>query len=280
MGHRKLVEARWRAPRSGYAACARTRHAQTDRRRYHEGMIPAPIPVIEHHAGNTAGRDFVIGDLHGCVDALRFLLREVGFDASRDRLFSVGDLVDRGDQSVEALALLDKPWFFAVLGNHEDTMCAVAEGRQPRYRWYGIGGGWAESLPEGALVQHAARLRKLPLVRVIGEGGARFNVLHAEFFGDDAELDAARFDDTVRERLLWGRELALGEARPKRGLSPTYCGHTPMREVRQIGAQIFIDTGAFIPEGRLTIVEALTQRQWSASTTEAREQGAAQIALP
>lgn len=244
-------------------------------------MTSAPATVVQHHESNRAGRDFVIGDLHGCVDALRFLLREVGFDAAHDRLFSVGDLIDRGDQCEEALGLLDKPWFYAVLGNHEDAMCAVAEGRLPRFRWYGIGGAWAETLPEGALVRHAARLRQLPLARVIGQGESRFNVLHAEFFGDDAELDAARFDDTVRERLLWGRELALGEAKPRPGaLSPTYCGHTPMREVSRIGAQIFIDTGAFIAEGRLTMVEALTQRQWSISTLEARAQGAAQIALP
>jgi serine/threonine protein phosphatase 1 len=244
-------------------------------------MTSAPVPVVQHHASNLAGRDFVVGDLHGCVDALRFLLRETGFDAARDRLFSVGDLIDRGDQCEEALGLLERPWFYAVLGNHEDTMCAVADGRLPRYRWYGIGGAWAEALPEGALLRHAARLRQLPVARVVGEGAARFNVLHAEFFGDDADLDAGRIDATVRERMLWGRELALGEMEPPRhALSPTYCGHTPMREVRQIGSQIFIDTGAFIPEGRLTMVEALTQRQWSISTRDARQQGAAQIALP
>jgi serine/threonine protein phosphatase 1 len=244
-------------------------------------MTSAPVPVVQHHASNLAGRDFVVGDLHGCVDALRFLLRETGFDAARDRLFSVGDLIDRGDQCEEALGLLERPWFYAVLGNHEDTMCAVADGRLPRYRWYGIGGAWAEALPEGALVRHAARLRQLPVARVVGEGAARFNVLHAEFFGDDADLDAGRIDATVRERMLWGRELALGEMEPpQHALSPTYCGHTPMREVRQIGSQIFIDTGAFIPEGRLTMVEALTQRQWSISTRDARQQGAAQIALP
>jgi serine/threonine protein phosphatase 1 len=244
-------------------------------------MTPTPVPVVQHHESNRDGRDFVIGDLHGCVDALRFLLREAGFDASRDRLFSVGDLVDRGDQCEEALGLLDKPWFHAVLGNHEDALCSVAEGRLPRYRWYGIGGTWAEALPEGALVGYAKRLRQLPLVRVIGEGAARFNVLHAEFFGDDAEIDAGAFDDTVRERMLWGRELVLGTAKPsRRALSLTYCGHTPVRDVMQIGAQRFIDTGAFIPEGRLTMVEALTQRRWSVSTLEAREKGAAGFALP
>ncbi|QBQ98683.1 metallophosphoesterase [Paraburkholderia pallida] len=249
--------------------------------RYDETMTLTLAPDVQHHAANAAGRDFVIGDLHGCVDALRYLLHKVGFDAAHDRLFSVGDLVDRGDQCEEALALLDKPWFYAVLGNHEDSLCAVAEGRLARHRWYAIGGGWAQGLSDHALATYAKRLRELPLVRVVGEGETRFNVLHAEFFGDDADLDAGRFDAEVRERMMWGRELAFNAARlPHYALSPTYCGHTPVRELRQIGSQTFIDTGAFIPEGRLTMVEALTSRQWSISVQAARAMGAAEMTLP
>jgi serine/threonine protein phosphatase 1 len=244
-------------------------------------MTPTLAPEVLHHAANAAGRDYVIGDLHGCVDALRYLLCKVGFDAANDRLFSVGDLVDRGDQCEEALALLDKPWFYAVLGNHEDALCAVAEGRLARHRWYGIGGGWAQTLPDHVLAAHAKRLRELPLVRVVGEGARRFNVLHAEFFGDDADLDAGQFEPEVRERMLWGRELALNVGAPQRhALSLTYCGHTPMRKPRQIGSQMFIDTGAFIPEGCLTMFEALTSMHWSISVQAARALGAHEMALP
>ena len=242
--------------------------------------MPVTAPDVLHHASNRAGRDFVVGDLHGCVDALRFLLREVEFDAARDRLFSVGDLIDRGTQSDEALALLDKPWFFPVLGNHEDALCAVVDGRLNRRQWYAIGGAWSASLPESRLAQYAERLRELPLVRVVGRGEARFNVLHAEYFGDDAGLDAGGFDGLARQQLLWGRELALGRGQPSDGLSVTYCGHTPMREVKRIGAQMFIDTGAFTAEGRLTLVEACSSRRWSVSVTAARAVQAASFALP
>lgn len=71
---------------------------------------------------NLVGRDFVIGDLHGCTLALEELLNHVRFDKSKDRLFSVGDLVDRGPDSIGALALLNERWFFAVLGNHEHML--------------------------------------------------------------------------------------------------------------------------------------------------------------
>lgn len=241
-----------------------------------------PFPVVCRHPSNGDGRDFVVGDLHGCVDALRYLLREIEFDPARDRLFSVGDLVDRGSQSEQALALLDKPWFYAVLGNHEEALCLVAEGSMRRNWWHSIGGEWADALTDEQLVRYARRLRTLPLARVVGSGAQRFNVLHAEFFGDDAELDAGAFTERVRQQMLWGRELALGSGDPQRqsGLSMTYCGHTPMREMGRIGSQVFIDTGAFALTGKLTITEALTPRAWSVSLETALAEGAAQMSLP
>lgn len=92
-------------------------------------------PVVCRHPVNDVGRDFVVGDLHGCVDALRYLLHEIGFDGARDRLFSVGDLVARGTDSLAAIDLIDKPWFYPVLGNHEDSLIAVATGAMRRHAW-------------------------------------------------------------------------------------------------------------------------------------------------
>jgi serine/threonine protein phosphatase 1 len=249
---------------------------------YDEQMSSVLVNPVQHHAANASGRDFVVGDLHGCVDALRYLLRLIAFDPARDRLFSVGDLVDRGEHSEQALALLEKPWFFAVLGNHEDTLCAVADGRLRRQWWYGIGGAWAANLSDERLQHYAERLRPLPLVRVVGSGKERFNILHAEFFGTDAELDAGNFSADTRQQLLWGRDLAVGNADPlrQRGLSLTYCGHTPMRDITQIGSQVFIDTGAFGPGGKLTIVQPQALLRWSISVEEARAEGAAALALP
>jgi len=245
-------------------------------------MNDPTYPVVCRHPANEVGRDFVVGDLHGCVDALRYLLREIHFDGSHDRLFSVGDLIDRGTDSLAAIDLIDKPWFYPVLGNHEDSLIAVATGEMRRQSWYAIGGAWAETLADDHLAALATRLATLPLVRIVGEGGRRFNVLHAEFFGSDADLDAAEFSDQTRTQMLWGRGLALGNADParQRGLSPTYCGHTPMRAVRQIGSQIFIDTGAFAAEGRLTIVQAGTEERWSVKERWAASEGARELALP
>ncbi|CAB3747678.1 metallophosphoesterase [Burkholderia sp. MSh2] len=234
------------------------------------------------HPANSAGRDFVVGDLHGCVNVLRALLREIRFDPACDRLFSVGDLVDRGPESETTLDLLDRPWCHVVRGNHEEVLSLVSRGKLSPDAWRGIGGDWGADLAPERLHAHAARVDALPLVRTIGDGPGRFNVLHAEFFGTDAALDTGRYAPDVRERLIWGRDLVQGLADPARqaGLSLTCTGHTPVRAPQRIGAQWFIDTGAFAPAGRLTLAEPHTGRTWSMTQAEARERHASDWPLP
>ena len=67
----------------------------------------------------------MLGDLHGHYPALLHLLNTVQFDPTVDRLFSVGELIDRGPDSLACLQLLQQPWFYAVLGNHE-AICLEA----------------------------------------------------------------------------------------------------------------------------------------------------------
>jgi serine/threonine protein phosphatase 1 len=69
------------------------------------------------------GQDFVVGDIHGQHDKLVNALALVGFNFIEDRLFSVGDLVDRGKGSKKVVDLLQESWFDAVKGNHEQLEC-------------------------------------------------------------------------------------------------------------------------------------------------------------
>ena len=55
---------------------------------------------------NPRRRDLVVGDVHGCFRTLDRALTELRFDTDSDRLFGVGDLVDRGPHSAVALMWL------------------------------------------------------------------------------------------------------------------------------------------------------------------------------
>ena len=75
---------------------------------------------------------YVIGDIQGCDDELGELLRLVQFDAAVDRVYFVGDLVNRGPKSVAVLrrvkALTDKGAADSVLGNHDFFLIMALEG--------------------------------------------------------------------------------------------------------------------------------------------------------
>jgi bis(5'-nucleosyl)-tetraphosphatase (symmetrical) len=74
--------------------------------------------------------NYLVGDLQGCCDALRRLLEKIDFSASRDRLWLLGDLVNRGPQSLATLRFLRSLDGAAtcLLGNHDLHLLAVAAG--------------------------------------------------------------------------------------------------------------------------------------------------------
>lgn len=76
--------------------------------------------AIKYIDGSKYKNIYTVGDLHGSYTLLMQSLQKLQFDFEKDLLISVGDLVDRGKENIKCIELLDKKWFVAVRGNHEN----------------------------------------------------------------------------------------------------------------------------------------------------------------
>ncbi|MDV6319198.1 metallophosphoesterase [Chromohalobacter sp. HP20-39] len=214
--------------------------------------------MIQRHGPNERGRDFIVGDIHGQLALLHDRLNAVGFDRRRDRLFSVGDLIDRGADSLGCLSLALEPWFYAVRGNHEmlayDALLGEERGSlKARDAWMINGGTWALEAGLGeaqTMLQQA--LPCMPYAREVLVAGKRLGIVHAEPPSDWNDVA------TPSQDLLWGRmRIRRGDGTPVSGIDAVVVGHTIVERPMWLGNVHYIDTGAFTT-GRLTLIEART----------------------
>jgi bis(5'-nucleosyl)-tetraphosphatase (symmetrical) len=79
---------------------------------------------------------YVVGDLQGSLSPLRALLKSVKFNPVKDKLIAVGDLVNRGKESLETLRFCYQlgSSFQTVLGNHDLHLLAIAHGERAPHR--------------------------------------------------------------------------------------------------------------------------------------------------
>ena len=133
---------------------------------------------VRRVARNAAGRDFVVGDVHGCFRTLDGALAELRFDAACDRLFGVGDLVDRGPHSPEALVWLERRFEAVVMGNHErpllywfDPHRRPSSAHRPQ---------WLRRVPRSQHRRWRAALARMPLAVTIDTPYGPVGLVHAD----------------------------------------------------------------------------------------------------
>jgi serine/threonine protein phosphatase 1 len=211
------------------------------------------MSLVQRFAQNTRGRDFVVGDVHGCFDYLRAMLEHVQLDEVSDRLFCVGDLVDRGPQSEEAIDWVAKPWFHAVRGNHEQMTIDIAAGRHDRDNYQRNGGGWFLALSEDRRKAVAEVLDTLPVAIEIETADGPVGIVHAEIPMEWPTLlelleghrsISKSMRRNIIEVCLWSRErITKRDGRPIEGVARVYVGHTPLSEPVVLGNVVYVDTG-------------------------------------
>jgi serine/threonine protein phosphatase 1 len=232
-----------------------------------QDTVGVAMIITKHYDINAKGRDFLIGDLHGCYAKLMAKMDEVSFNRSVDRLFSVGDMIDKGPESAKCLGLLDEEWFLPGRGNHEDMLLAYLFSvetidKGSRKSWKTNGGKWFD-VTDPVMRSLVEKIEKLPLISVINTKSGRVNVVHAEFPINctDEMIDRQAFNWYQIGELIWGRNRAeiYDEDTTVEfnddGLSPTYVGHTPVTKPLTIGNYNYIDTAVWKKDGYLTMIQ-------------------------
>lgn len=211
---------------------------------------------------NTAGRDFLVGDIHGAYSALRAHLELIGFDPNRDRLFCTGDLVDRGPESDEVLDWLAQDWFFSARGNHEAMCDYVVNGKLSQLAHSWEGGDWFLDLSHEQRVPYVDAFAELPIAIELETADGLLGIVHAECpvprWADLVELLAEESPALIQKCLWSRRQFQKKIIRHIEGVRAVVVGHHNVPHVKHLGNVICIDTGGVYPEGRFTVLDAET----------------------
>jgi serine/threonine protein phosphatase 1 len=202
--------------------------------------------MIQYFTKNTKGKDYFVGDIHGEISKLYHKLMEVDFDFGSDRLFSVGDLVDRGENSFACLGLVLEPWFSAVQGNHENSAICYSQGNMNTDTYRRNGGEWNINLPKETSKAISELLKDLPFMMEIETEYGTIGVVHAEVACGDwnsCKDTIARKD--VQQVVQWNRDkITFKYEEIVTGIDYVVVGHTPLQRPVKLGNVFYIDTGA------------------------------------
>ncbi len=201
------------------------------------------------------GKTYVIGDIHGCHDALLRLLDKVNPDPHEDTLVFLGDYIDRGLQSCQVIELMIQlQQIFSncitLLGNHEHMFLAFLKGR---YQDFYINMGGQETL-ESYGIRPPFKRENISLEIPTSHKQFLSNLLlvwennHGIYV--HAALSPSRHLSQQKTKwCLWGKDsfLLSDHKFPK----PVVYGHTTFANPQMDQYKIGIDTGA-VYGGKLT----------------------------
>ena len=231
---------------------------------------------------NEQGRDFVVGDVHGHFKLLAKALDNLEFNTEIDRIFSVGDLIDRGPDSEDVLNWLGKPWFHAVRGNHEQMVIDGIRGHGDKPRHIRNGGAWLYGLDPATQDQLLKALQALPLIIEIDlSANKTIGIVHAQapIVGPNNDWQSAKSAITGKLGKLVQQQ-ALAEAlyardrieqqdlTPIKGIHELYVGHSSVPTVTRLGNVVYVDTGCSFSDGALSLVEISSQSVFSIGMTQ------------
>ena len=204
---------------------------------------------------NEEGRDFVVGDIHGAYNMVIEAMRLVEFDQARDRLFAVGDLINRGPDSWRVARFLSKPYVFSVRGNHDHNLVSLYADGEPsdevlRFLAQRFGMSWWLNLDSELRMEILSALAGLPIAMQIQTRRGLVGIVHGNVpsgMGWSAFVtQITRGNLSVIDEALEGRGRILsGDESGVLGVGRVFVGHTLQRGgAKRYGNIYAVDTGA------------------------------------
>lgn len=212
----------------------------------------------------ATGRTLAIGDIHGCATALKNLLTAIEL-TSHDTLVILGDAIDRGPDSRDVLdqllAVRQSCQLVTILGNHEQMLLDVIDGKMPLQDWLIHGG--AETLdsygPGAALTEMP--LEHVDFLRTWGD----YHKTTGHFFAHGNYVSKKKLSKQPWEEMRW-RSLRFSMPSPHTSGKVAVLGHTANKQGKIInrGHLVCIDTYCH-GGGWLTALEPATGKVWQAN---------------
>lgn len=193
-----------------------------------------------------SSRLFFCTDVHGRLDNLMGLLREVKF-SDNDYLISIGDLIDRGPKSLETLNMFinpNRPNLHALLGNHEYMLM-----QKDLHNLFYNGGQWALDQSDETIDYLSRKIsEKMFFSFTVRKGDYIIACTHAEVpeeyeYWDDFLNDL--FKTRVKNEAVWGREFLVGNIQQRLyGSSYVLHGHSRVPKLKRLANRLYFDTGS------------------------------------
>ena len=212
-----------------------------------------PVPLFKYFPENHSGRDFVVGDLHGMFHTLEIMLETLDFDKNNDRLFSVGDLIDRGPQSDRVINYLQQPWFHAIQGNHEQLLLQSIQSTSIFKAWTERAGGkWWLRLTDSERIKVQNMIMDLPMAFEIATATGQIGIVHADIpigLAWHRFVKGLQNDTELQQHAQWSRirhrYVTASESVPKvNGIDLLVVGHSIVDKPLFASNLCYIDTGA------------------------------------
>ncbi len=203
---------------------------------------------ILHFSKNISGKDYFVGDIHGHHSIFMHGLKQLNFNVKTDRLFSVGDIIDRGRENTKCLRLLRKDWFYAVVGNHEVMFLEFAEGKHPGMNFDNM---WQFRLSKAEMNTYADLIsQNMPLAIEVETEIGNIGVVHAGLKDKSSWPEfIANLESGCGEHLeiaTWDRSIVETKKQDVTGIDKVIIGHQSLDKPTFFGDVICIDSCAYM----------------------------------